>query len=330
MGKPFISILCTTYNHERFIGRALDSFLSQKTHYDFEIVIRDDASTDGTRTIIERYARENPNLIKLILEEKNQYSMRGGRQGIPTAAAAASGKYLALCEGDDFWIDEHKLEKQVSYMEAHQACTFIFTNAMLFNDRTQLFTRKMLPWPGSDFDTSSLDGSRILGTEDVLRVAFLPTASFLFKKEDYDRRPRFSEKAFTGDRYLQLVLTEFGYAYYMDEVTSAYRVNNPASMMSQWAASNEATAQSCWGFAYLYRDFNNYTNGKYSSIIEPLQVEREYDALFSVANVASLKNEPYRSYARGKGPRARLGYDLMCAFPKVYLWLREQARHWRS
>ena len=113
-----VSIICNTFNHEKYIAAALDSFLMQKTDFSFEILVHDDASTDGTAAIVREYAEKYPELIKPILQEKNQYS-QGKDIGLEFQFPRALGKYLAVCEGDDYWTDPLKLQKQYDAMEAH-------------------------------------------------------------------------------------------------------------------------------------------------------------------------------------------------------------------
>src|SRR6056297_2037532 len=115
--KPLVSICCITYNHEKYIADALDSFLMQKTNFPFEIIIHDDASTDATPKIIDRYAKQYPKIIKPIYQSENQFS-KGRKPLRDFVLPLIRGKYMATCEGDDFWIDDKKLEKQISFLES--------------------------------------------------------------------------------------------------------------------------------------------------------------------------------------------------------------------
>ncbi|WP_183308060.1 glycosyltransferase family 2 protein [Dysgonomonas hofstadii] len=115
---PVVSICCLTYNHERFIRQCLDGFLMQKTSFPFEILIHDDASTDSTASVIREYEERYPGIIKPIYQKENQY--KKGIANTPTYQfPRVRGKYIAFCEGDDYWIDEYKLQKQVDFLESH-------------------------------------------------------------------------------------------------------------------------------------------------------------------------------------------------------------------
>lgn len=122
--NPLVSVRCITYNHEPYIAQAIDGFLMQKTDFPFEVIIHDDASTDKTADIIREYERKYPLIIKPIYQTENQYSKRNG--SIAKAIdPKLKGKYIAFCEGDDYWIDPNKLQMQVDFLEKkleHRMC----------------------------------------------------------------------------------------------------------------------------------------------------------------------------------------------------------------
>ena len=126
--KIMVSVCCITYNQAEYIKYALDSFLIQKTNFKYEVIIHDDASTDGTAEIIKEYADKYPEIIKPIFQTENQYS-KGVKRILNFTFKEAKGKYIALCEGDDYWINENKLQLQVEYMEKNPNCTLLFHNA---------------------------------------------------------------------------------------------------------------------------------------------------------------------------------------------------------
>lgn len=140
MNTPLVSICSITYNHAPYIRQCLDGFLMQKTNFKYEIIIHDDASTDGTTEIIKEYAEKYPDLITPIFQSENQYSK--GVRGFYARFVypLAKGKYIALCEGDDYWTDPLKLQKQVDFLEANPEyvmCTHMFKN---YNESNKSYT----------------------------------------------------------------------------------------------------------------------------------------------------------------------------------------------
>jgi len=117
-----VSINCTTYNHEMYIADAIESFLMQKTNFDYEILIGEDCSTDNTKKIVEALAKKHPNKIRVITSSKNV----GARKNSMRLLENSRGKYIAECEGDDYWTDPYKLQKQMDYMVSHPNCSMSF------------------------------------------------------------------------------------------------------------------------------------------------------------------------------------------------------------
>lgn len=136
---PLVSICCLTYNHEPFIRKCLDGFLMQETNFPIEILIHDDASTDGTDEIIKEYAEKYTCLILPLFESENQYS-KGKQNEIDFFNyRRARGKYIAYCEGDDYWTDPLKLQKQVDFMESHPDYSVCFHRCQYFNEKNGTF-----------------------------------------------------------------------------------------------------------------------------------------------------------------------------------------------
>lgn len=130
MDEVLVSIWCITYNHELYIRDAIKGFLSQKTNFIYEIIIHDDASTDKTAEIIKEYEEEYPELIHAIYQKENQYSKNqpSNRWLYDIENQNCRGKYIAICEGDDYWIDPQKLQLQVDYLERHPECVMTAHN----------------------------------------------------------------------------------------------------------------------------------------------------------------------------------------------------------
>ena len=133
-----VSICCITYNHEKFIRDAIKGFLMQKTTFPIEVIIHDDASTDSTSDIIREYEKQYPQLIKSIYQQENQYS-KGKKISSSFVWPKARGKYIALCEGDDFWIDPYKLQKQVDFLDANPAYGMVHGLCRIYDQRHRIY-----------------------------------------------------------------------------------------------------------------------------------------------------------------------------------------------
>lgn len=137
--KILVSIKCTVYNHEPYIRQCLEGLVMQKTDFRFEAIVHDDASTDGSAAIIREYAEKYPDIIKPIYETENQYSKRDGSLS-RIMNAHMHGKYIAFCEGDDYWTDPLKLQKQVGWLEEHDDYVMSHSNCLCFHQSTGKFT----------------------------------------------------------------------------------------------------------------------------------------------------------------------------------------------
>lgn len=128
---PLLSIVCPAYNQEAFIAQTLDGFLAQETNFPFEILINDDASTDGTPHIIAQYIERYPGIIRPFYHDANQYQQ--GKPCVPTLFKEARGRYIAYCEADDYWTDPRKLQIQVDFLESHPDYSMTYHDAISFD-----------------------------------------------------------------------------------------------------------------------------------------------------------------------------------------------------
>ena len=138
-----VTIRCLAYNHEPYIRQCLEGFVMQKTNFRFEAIVHDDASTDGTAAIIREYAKKYPDIIKPIFETENQYSKKDGSLR-RIMDAHTHGKYVAICEGDDYWIDPLKLQKQVDFLETHPDYGMVYGKARVFNQCRNKYKLRMI------------------------------------------------------------------------------------------------------------------------------------------------------------------------------------------
>lgn len=176
--EPLVSICCTTYNLENYIRQTLDSFLMQKTDFPFEIIIHDDASTDRTPEIIREYAGIHPDLIQPIFQEENQYTKEDmGLGGIFARHLfpAAGGTFIAMCDGDDYWTNQDKLQTQLDYLTEHNDLVACFTNATVLHENDQ--SRKL-------FHTNLEEGIVPMKKIMLSGGAVYPSSALVFRKNE--------------------------------------------------------------------------------------------------------------------------------------------------
>lgn len=287
MDDILVSISCITYNHEKYIEEALKGFLMQKTNFRYEILIHDDASTDKTAEIIKKYEKQYPELIKPIYQKENQFSKGIKRITLTYNANRALGKYIALCEGDDYWTDPYKLQKQVDYMEKHNDCSFSCHSAKRVSVES-LDLHHNLGLPGKN--------DKILRFEDFAN-RFVATASKVYRKDVLKDLPEWFFQGEAGDFPMQLLLLDRGYAYYINETLSAYRVGVPGSSNDRLKKSDITRKKYYFEERIkIYQDFDKYSCYKHHESIErfivPLQaniIQLETDRFSRLKKLQGLK-----------------------------------------
>lgn len=250
-----VSILCITYNQKEYIKSALDGFVHQETDFAFEIIVHDDASTDGTTEIIKEYAEKYPALIRPLYEEENQYSK--GNSIAKIMFPEIRGRYVAFCEGDDYWCDVHKLQKQVNIMREHPSAVACVHNAWALNCLTGKKTK---------FSIKEDDG--ILSTEDIIQWGNrgYATASLLLKKE-YLFIPAEFQMTNVGD-YPSAVYTALqGEIYYLKDCMSVYRFNASGSWTVKMTNDFLTYRRLILDMNRMLQYADDYSNGKYHEVI---------------------------------------------------------------
>ena len=131
--NPILTVYMLSYNHEKYLDMAISSVIMQETSFKFNLIIHDDASTDGSREIIARYKKKFPDMINVIYQKENKYS-KGENLFLNYILPFVNSKYLAVCEGDDFWIDKKKLQKQINFLESNHDFIAVGHNVKFIND----------------------------------------------------------------------------------------------------------------------------------------------------------------------------------------------------
>lgn len=205
-----LSICTITYNHEKFIAQALDSFLAQETDFEYEIVVSDDCSQDETPIILKRYKELYPEKIKLILHESNV----GMIPNFVTTIKICRGQYIALCEGDDYWTDNKKLQTQVTILDNNPNFSISFHKA-----RIEFFNMKPFK-----FDDINYSTKEISGFEDLVKGNFIHTPTCVFRNYLFDHYPEEFLNLKLGDWPLHLLNAQHGAIHFLNKEMAVYRI----------------------------------------------------------------------------------------------------------
>ena len=220
--SPVVSVCCATFNHRQYLQQALDGFLMQQTSFPFEVIVHDDASTDGTADIVREYALRHPSVFRPILQAENQYQRRV--RIVTIMLPQARGKYIALCEGDDYWTDPSKLQRQVDFLEAQRNYSGCF-HPVPYIDAQGTPTGITHPSPTPV----------AVQYVDMCQTNWVQTCSLVFRKEAVPNLPDWFNKLPLGDWPLCLLLTKWGQLGVIDRPMAHYRVH-PGGV---WSSTSE-------------------------------------------------------------------------------------------
>lgn len=216
MREPLVSICCLTYNHEPYIRQCLEGFLMQKVNFRFEVLIHDDASTDKTPQIIHEYEKKYPTIIKPIYQKENQYS-KGIKVTTVYQFPRVKGKYIAFCEGDDYWTDKNKLQKQIDFLENNIKYVLTFHDIFLIDFSGKLLTSELF----RDIHRKDLSPS------ELLSGSYVPLQSLCVRSALIKTIPPIIKHVYNGDTFISAYLGLFGPAKYLSEIKpSAYRLHS--------------------------------------------------------------------------------------------------------
>lgn len=232
LSNPLVSVCVQTYNHKKYISECLDGILMQRTSFPFEIVLGEDESSDGTREICIKYSEEYPDKFRLFLRSrKDVIHINGnptGRYNMIENLKAAKGKYIALCEGDDYWTDSLKLQKQYDILEQEKNISLVFTNGLVKyenNDFKDHLIYRDEPYQEGQYPVFKIP-KKYTTLADLVKGNFIHTPGVMFKNwiADYGI-PKYMYEATIGDWPLHLKTATMGDIYYLDDNTYSYRVH---------------------------------------------------------------------------------------------------------
>lgn len=268
MHDPVVSICCLTFNHESYIAEALDSFLMQVAEFDFEILVHDDASTDGTPGILRDYEARYPGVIRCIYQNDNQYS-KGARVFHQFLWPHAKGKYIALCEGDDYWLSPHKLQKQVKFLDCNPTFAITCHAVSVVNGCNIDFVGEIAAW----------SEDKIFNLENIVYENFIATCSCVFRNNITNDFPEWYYRLKMGDWSLHILNAQHGHIQYFHEFMAVYRVHSGGI----WSGASIAARSE--EVVNLYKAVNRFFNYTYND-----GISRRLKGIYEHAFIDAVNN----------------------------------------
>lgn len=249
-----VSVVCDVYNHEPYLRQCFDGFVMQKTNFKFEVLVHDDASTDKSAEIIMEYTNKYPDIFKPIIQKENQYS-KGVGIWKTYQFPRVKGKYVAFCEGDDYWIDSLKLQKQVNILESDASCTMVYSGFNTVNEEGTLLYRY-------DFDYNIKKSTSGFIFPLLLFRNIIMTVSCIVRKKVLSSEI-YTKCSENLDYNLFLAAAFLGNCSYLKDATCAYRKVS-SSMTNTKSSYVQQRFLTVW--EYYVNSFYNIVSDKYSNL----------------------------------------------------------------
>lgn len=313
-----VSICCLTYNHENYVRKTLEGFFNQKTDFKFEVLINDDASTDGTVKIIKEFEEKYPGVIKAVYQMENQYS-QGKKMNSEFLFMNARGKYIAMCEGDDYWTDDYKLQKQYDILERHQDCS-VSTHIVSWIKEDGSAIDKIFP--------PKVIRPGIVTPEDYMQSEAgniewtFQTSSYFFRTRDIwglcESRPNFLIKSIVEDLPIMLYLITKGNIYYLPENMSCYRLGSSSSVTKTTVKQKEKVSGYYKNQIECMKEYNNYTQRRFDKYIDKYIRHYEYTILLLRRDFAKMMQERYMDNWNQLSIYRKLYYRILIFCPGLH------------
>jgi len=301
--KPLITVILPTHNHAPFIGKSIESVLMQKTRYSFDVLLHDDASTDGTAEICHMYATKYPDKITLLAQTVNQYQYDRHIQS-RILFPRVNAKYTAILDGDDYWIDPLKLDRQIEYMEAHEDCTLCISGALKVDIHGNTLNAT---------DASPYPIDCVVNPDDLITAGgeFCASSTIVAPTKMLQNMPDFCLLTEVEDLPVQLLGALCGYAWYFAAHMTAYRFAVPGSWSTrQYGADTDTRLKTHESIRAQLTAFDTYTQGKHHEAFQIAIRYQEYLELCLKRELCAIKKPPYRSLYKRQSWKRRLRLHL--------------------
>ena len=319
-----VSVVCTAYNHEKYIRQCLDGFVMQKTNFKFEVIVHDDASTDNTANIIREYEKRYPDIIKPIYQKENQYQ-KGVDIVKPICMKYAKGMYVAFCECDDYWTDKRKLQKQFDAMEKNPSCKMCLCKVRAVQENGEQMEQT---YPSFELFTGLYktdESLKMICKEYAFQTSsyFLETVSL---KEYYIEEPIFMKVSPVGDWPMLLYFSRFD-IYYINDEMSCYRKNAVGNFSTTMNVSSvEKQKKYYMSMIAMIKSFDQYTNYRYHEFCKHFDrfYQYYYQLLIQEHNYKEIfGNNIYRKILNEESHSDRLAIKCSYYFP----WIAKKVFH---
>ncbi len=305
---PLVSVCTITYNHERYIAQAIEGVINQKCNFRFEMVIGEDGSKDKTRAIIEEYAAKYPDIIVPLFAEKNQ----GAKANATNSLMNCRGKYIAFLEGDDYWTDPTKLQRQFDFLEANPDYIMCFTRVAVIDENGDPATDPYPEFTREDFSFG-----------DIVRAekCFIPTPTMFFRNILPRPLPEFYVNAMSGDIAMHLLLSDKGKLKCLPGKTGIYR-EHPGGITKTEKAKKESYRE----LFKLYAKVNEYFDFRHDKVIrERLLQMSKIKLIFGSKDLKGLEKlkyvrqnaSDYFKYADRRNIKEMVYYATLLFFPSL-------------
>lgn len=307
-----VSVVCISYNQEKYIAKMLESLLEQKTSFNYEILIHDDASKDQTQEIIRKYQRKYPEIIKPILQTENQFS-KGNNPNIMFNYPRVKGKYVAFCEGDDYWSDPNKLQLQYEALQEHQDCSICVHDTQCVSKTGETINRSFPPANMKDGVVTAQEYMKM----ELCSVGWLFQTSSYFIRTDVIKRyiVEYNNTYPVGDLPLVLFSLQKGDCYYIHRSMSCYRTNSGGVMTNLKDVTKKINHLE--KMIAGHEDFDKFTNYIYHTDFQYAIQNYSFEILYLQGKYKELIKSEYRQILKRQSNKRKIVVFIGALSPKI-------------